>query len=247
MEIEQIIDSYYEGTVDDNLYKVLNNIIDMLNNGAIRCIDDNYNVNSTVKKAILLIFKYFNTQKRDLDSFDKIGLLEYKKEAGYRKVPGAFIRDGVYIAQNCVIMPCFINIGAYIDTGTMIDINSTIGSCAQIGKNCHISAGSCIGGVLEPVVATPIIIEDNCLIGANAAVLEGIIVKHDSVIAPGTVLSKGIKIIDRESNQQIIDGIIPPYSLVVPGSYKSGNVNINCAVIVKRNSKQEQYINDDLR
>ena len=247
MEITKIIDAYYNGEIDDNLHNTLNKVIEMLNAGKIRCINDDYSVNETVKKAILLIFKHFASYPQVFDGFDKIGLLAYDRKAKYRKVPGAFIRNGVYIAKNCVIMPSCINIGAYIDAGTMIDMNSTIGSCAQIGKNCHISAGSCIGGVLEPVVAGPVIVEDNCLIGANAAVLEGVIVEHDSVVAPGTVLSKGIRIIDRETNEQITNGVIPANSLVVPGSYQSGKINVNCAVIVKKNTTYGKHINDELR
>ena len=244
MNFEQIVDKYYNGNIDENLHLFLTNIIKQLNCGEIRCINDDYTVNNSVKKAIILIFRHFEATKQEFDSFDKIGLLAYKN--GYRKVPGAFIRDGVYIGKNCVIMPSFINIGSYIGDGTMIDINATIGSCSQIGKDCHISAGSCIGGVLEPAVARPVIIEDNCLIGANSAILEGVIVKKGSIVAPGTVLSNGIKIIDRETGNIVVTNEIPENSLVVPGSYKSGNVNINCAVIAKKTQYNSQ-LNDELR
>jgi len=153
---------------------------------------------------------------------------------GIRVVPPAFVRHGAYVAPNTVLMPSYTNIGAYIDSGTMIDSWATVGSAAQIGKNVHIAAGVCIGGVLEPVQAQPTIIEDDCFIGANSVVVEGMIVEKGAVIAMGVYLGQSTRIYNRET-QEIIYGRIPPGSVVVPGSLPSKNkaYQLNCAIIVK--------------
>jgi 2,3,4,5-tetrahydropyridine-2-carboxylate N-succinyltransferase len=146
-------------------------------------------------------------------------------------------------------MPSFVNVGAYVDDGTMIDSNALVGSCAQIGKRCHISDGVTIGGVLEPIQANPVIIEDDCFIGVRSAVTEGVIVEEGSVLAAGTILSASTKIVDKET-EQVSYGKIPAYSVVVSGVYPSGNVNLHCAVIVKRVTKQTREktsINELLR
>jgi 2,3,4,5-tetrahydropyridine-2-carboxylate N-succinyltransferase len=167
----------------------------------------------------------------------------------YRRAPGAIVREGTYIGNGAIIMPSFINIGAYIGERTMIDINAAIGSCAQIGKACHIAALACIGGVLEPISARPVIIEDNCFIGAHSSILEGVIVRENSVIASGVTISASTKIIDR-SDGEIYLGEIPKNSVVVSGSYRSNDVNISCAIIVKTvdsKTKQKSSINEILR
>jgi 2,3,4,5-tetrahydropyridine-2,6-dicarboxylate N-succinyltransferase len=155
--------------------------------------------------------------------------------AGFRAVPGAIVRRGAFIGRNAVLMPSFVNIGAYVDEGTMIDTWCTVGSCAQIGKQVHISGGAGIGGVLEPLQANPTIIEDGCFIGARSEVAEGVIVREGAVLAMGTFLSQSTKIVDRETGA-VTRGEVPAYSVVVPGSLPgpNGGPSLACAVIVKR-------------
>jgi len=155
--------------------------------------------------------------------------------AGFRSVPGAFVRQGAYIARNVVLMPSFVNIGAYVDEGAMVDAWATVGSCAQIGKNVHLSGGAGIGGVLEPLQANPTIIEDGCFIGARAEVAEGVIVREGAVLAMGVYLSGSTKIVDRATGE-IFRGEVPAYSVVVPGALPDpkGGPSLYCAVIVKR-------------
>lgn len=240
----QIEKMYSDGDVD---LEIIKEVLKLVRTGEVRAAEKKHGkwvANTWVKQAILLAFKYFKSTEQASDSFDKFGLLPYT--GGYRKVPGAIIRDYVHISKDAVIMPSCVNIGAYIGTRTMIDMNSVIGSCAQIGNNCHISALACIGGVLEPAVATPTIIEDNCLVGAHSAVLEGVVVETGSVVAAGTILTSSTKIINRISGQ-VSYGLIPAGSVVVPGSYESQGCNINCAVIVKQVSSIEVSINGLLR
>jgi len=155
-------------------------------------------------------------------------------EAGFRAVPNAAVRRGAYIAPNAVLMPSYVNIGAYVDEGTMVDTWTTVGSCAQIGKNCHLSGGVGIGGVLEPLQATPVIIEDNCFIGARSEVAEGVIVREGAVLSMGVFLSQSTKIYNRQTGD-VSYGEVPAYSVVVPGSLpsKDGSHSLACAVIVK--------------
>ncbi len=155
-------------------------------------------------------------------------------KAGFRAVPNAAVRRGAYIASNAVLMPSYVNIGAYVDEGTMVDTWTTVGSCAQIGKNCHLSGGVGIGGVLEPLQATPVIIEDNCFIGARSEVAEGVIVREGAVLAMGVFLSQSTKIYNRATGE-FTYGEVPAYSVVVPGSLPSqdGSHSLACAVIVK--------------
>ena len=249
--VQRTIDEYYDSNISPDL-SLIEDILNSIKSGDIRSvqyINNKYIVNTWVKKAILLAFKYFPCKEQESNAYDKFGLLKYDySNYKYRKVPGAFIRDYVYIGQNAIIMPSYINIGAYIGDNTMIDINATVGSCAQIGNNCHVSANACIGGVLEPAVAMPVIIEDNCFIGANSAILEGVIVEENSIISAGVTITSSTKIIDRESSK-VYKSIIPKGSVVVPGSYQSkSNLNINCAIIIKRNSNIDKInINDVLR
>jgi 2,3,4,5-tetrahydropyridine-2-carboxylate N-succinyltransferase len=178
------------------------------------------------------------------------------KKAGFRAVPSCVVRRGAFIAPNVVLMPSFVNIGAYIDEGTMVDTWATIGSCAQIGKNCHISGGAGIGGVLEPVQAGPVVVEDDCFIGARSEVAEGVIVRKGSVLSMGVYLGASTKIIERSSGK-IFMGEVPPYSVVVPGSLPGrpgpGNEptpSLYCAVIVKRvdeKTRAKTSINELLR
>ena len=223
--------------------------------------NNEWHTHQWIKKAILLSFK---TQDNKILSgpyttwFDKVDgkttLWNEKKhiDAGFRSVPNGVVRKSAYIGKNVVLMPSFINVGAYVDDGTMIDTWSTVGSCAQIGKNCHISGGVGIGGVLEPLQANPVIIEDNCFIGARSEVAEGVIVGEGSVISMGVYIGASTKIIDRETNQ-IIYGKVPPYSVVVSGSLPNEDKkkpSLNCAVIVKtvdEKTRSKTSINDLLR
>lgn len=203
-----------------------------------------WKVNEWVKKAVLLSFRLNPNEiikggpgeatwyDKVPSKFDGWGEAEFK-EAGFRAVPNCTVRRGSFVAKNAVLMPSFINIGAYVDEGTMVDTWATVGSCAQIGKNVHISGGAGIGGVLEPLQASPVIIEDNCFIGARSEVAEGVIVREGSVLAMGTFISQSTKIVDRETGE-FTYGEVPPYSVVVPGAMPSKNgVSLACVVIVK--------------
>jgi 2,3,4,5-tetrahydropyridine-2-carboxylate N-succinyltransferase len=222
-----------------------------------------WQVNEWVKKAILLYF--IITPNRLMESghgaapwYDKIRQKftdwteEKFKEAGFRCVPGSFVRYGSYISKNCVLMPSFVNIGANIGEGTMIDTWATVGSCAQIGKNCHISGGAGIGGVLEPVQASPVIIEDNCFIGARSEIAEGVIIEEGSVISMGVYIGASTKIVNRETGE-ITYGKVPAYSVLVPGNLPNSDPNkpsLYCAVIVKKvdeKTRSKTGINEILR
>lgn len=214
-------------------------------------------VNQWVKKAVLLSFRLYDNQPMD-GCYDKVPLkfagwdAVRFKEAGFRAVPGSVVRRSAFIGKDVVLMPSFVNVGAYVGEGTMVDTWSTIGSCAQIGKHCHISGGVGIGGVLEPLQANPVIIEDNCFIGARSEVAEGVIVEEGSVISMGVFLGASTKIIDRESGE-VFYGKVPSYSVVVPGSMPGKTAtspSLYCAVIVKRvdeKTRSKTSINELLR
>jgi 2,3,4,5-tetrahydropyridine-2-carboxylate N-succinyltransferase len=244
-------------------HKILNVAINMLNSGKERsCYKDSsgWQVNTWVKKAILLMFKLSQNEIFSLGSieaYDKIAPKfnanwedEDFNKVGARIVPGAYVRTGVFLGRNVIVMPAFINIGAYIDDGTMIDSMTTVGSCAQIGKNCHISSGVTISGVLEPLSEKPVIIEDNCFIGAGSQISEGVLVEEGSVVGSGVVLTGSTKIYDRTS-KQVTYGKIPPFSVVVPGVMQTEDTaSLVCAVIVKtvdENTRKKTSINEILR
>jgi len=246
-----------------DLITAINSVIKQLNSGKLRVAEksgNNWAVNQWVKKAILLSFKVFdnNVINSDLAQYyDKLNLkftnkdTEYFKNNKLRVVPPAIARDGVYIGENTVLMPSYVNIGAYVDSGCMIDTWATVGSCAQIGKNCHISGGTGIGGVLEPLQANPTIIEDNCFIGARSEIVEGVIVGEGSVISMGVFIGQSTKIYNRETDE-VSYGSIPPYSVVVPGTLPSNNgkYSLQCAIIVKQvdqKTRSKTSINDLLR
>jgi len=254
---------------DSNLdiINAINNIIENLDNGSLRIANSekgNWAVNEFAKKAILLYFRINDMKLIDggpnnskwwdkIDSkFNSWGEDNFKN-AGFRAVPGSIVRYGSFVGKGCVLMPSFINIGAYVDQSTMVDTWATIGSCAQIGKNCHISGGAGIGGVLEPLQASPVIIEDNCFIGARSEVAEGVIVRQGSVISMGVFLTASTPIYNRETGKTLY-GEVPEYSVVVPGSMPSKNVssdaNLSCAVIVKtvdEKTRSKTSINELLR
>lgn len=229
------------------LQPILKNILTKLETGTLRVaekINDVWETHLWIKKAILLSFIINDNQLiygSSRNYFDKIlprfqhADLEFMQSIGARIVPPACIRSGSYVGKNTVIMPSYINIGAFIDENSMIDSWATIGSCAQIGKNVHVSAGAGIGGVLEPMQDNPTIIEDNCFIGASAQIVEGVIVEKNSVVAVGVCIGKSTKIYDRETDT-IIYGRVPSGSVVVSGSLPSdnGKYNLYCAVIVKK-------------
>ena len=245
--------------------------LDLLDRGAARVAekqaDGNWRVNQWLKKAVLLSFRLNDMSvigggpgqaawwDKVPSKFDGWGENRFRA-AGFRAVPGSVVRRSAYIAPNVVLMPSFVNLGAYVDSGTMVDTWTTVGSCAQIGKNCHLSGGVGIGGVLEPLQAEPVIIEDNCFVGARSEVAEGVIVREGSVLSMGVYLGASTRIIDRESGE-IFRGEVPPYSVVVPGSMpgapaKDGkpSPNLYCAVIVKRVDEQTRAktsINELLR
>ncbi len=237
--------------------------IEELNNGSIRVaekVDGKWVVNEWIKKAVLMAFRIWPSvvSRSAIEAFyDKVPLINAGKtdrqiaEAGFRMVPGAVVRTGAYIGKGVVLMPSFVNIGAYVGDNTMVDTWATVGSCAQIGANCHLSGGVGIGGVLEPLQASPTIIEDNCFIGARSEIVEGVVVEANSVISMGVFIGQSTKIYDRTTGE-IYRGRVPEGSVVVPGSLpsKDGKYNLNCAVIVKRvdeRTRAKTSINELLR
>jgi 2,3,4,5-tetrahydropyridine-2-carboxylate N-succinyltransferase len=218
-------------------------------------------VNEWLKKAVLLSFRLNDSVPMPgpggAPVFDKVPMKfegwtqgDFQK-AGFRAVPGAVVRRSAFIAPGVVLMPCFVNVGAYVGAGTMVDTWATVGSCAQIGKNCHLSGGVGIGGVLEPLQATPVVIEDDCFIGARSEVVEGVIVERGSVLSMGVFISATTKVIDRATGEVHL-GRVPAYSVVVPGSMPGpiGTPSLYCAVIVKtvdERTRAKTSINDLLR
>jgi 2,3,4,5-tetrahydropyridine-2-carboxylate N-succinyltransferase len=223
-----------------------------------------WHVNQWLKQAVLLSFRLVDSAPMDTaaGAYDKVPLKfqgwgeNRFREAGFRAVPGAVVRRSAFIAKNVVLMPSFVNLGAYVDEGTMVDTWATVGSCAQIGKNVHLSGGVGIGGVLEPLQANPVIIEDDCFVGARSEVAEGVIVERGAVLSMGVFLGASTKIIDRATGEIFI-GRVPSYSVVVPGSLPgkplpdgSPGPSLYCAVIVKRvdaQTRAKTAINELLR
>ena len=279
-ELKQVIENCWDekesiNSGNKNLTKTINVVLDQLDRGIIRVCEKHngeWVTHEWIKKAILMSFKVndnsifssgiSNSRRGQYTWFDKVNLKtsgwvedEWTKRS-FRSVPGAVVRYSSHIAEDVVLMPCFINLGAYVDSGTMIDTWATVGSCAQIGKNVHISGGAGIGGVLEPLQANPVIIEDNCFIGARSEIAEGIIVETGSVISMGVYIGASTKIIDRETGETFF-GKVPPYSVVVPGTIStnkpenfSQDLNLYCAVIVKKvdeKTRSKTSINELLR
>ena len=250
---------------DKKLLNAISETIELLDSGKIRVAkkkDNQWFVNQWIKKAILLSFRV-NKMKASKGPYstwyDKIdgktqGWDEKKMiEAGFRYVPNGVIRKGAFVAKNVVLVPSFLNVGAYVDEGSMIDTWASVGSCAQVGKNCHISGGAGIGGVLEPMQANPTIIEDNCFIGARAEIAEGVIVGKGSVLSMGVYIGGSTRIFDRATGK-VHYGKVPEYSVIVPGSMPSKNnpdgPSLYCVVIVKKvdeKTRSKTSINDLLR
>ena len=236
-------------------------VINLLDEGKVRVaepLNDGWKVNEWIKKAVVL---YFPIQKMEtleagiFEYHDKIPLKRGYKEKGIRVVPHAVARHGAYISPGTILMPSYVNIGAYVDKGTMVDTWATVGSCAQIGKNVHLSGGVGIGGVLEPLQAAPVIIEDNVFVGSRCIVVEGVKVEKEAVLGANVVLTMSTKIIDVTGDEPVISkGIVPARSVVIPGSYtkefKAGKFNVPCALIIgkrKESTNKKTSLNDALR
>ena len=261
--IEQAYSSNMENMDKKSVSKAVEETIASLNSGELRVaeyIDNDWKVNQWVKKAILVSFKLRENKIIDTGYtkfYDKLTSKfnnieeEYLKKNNIRVVPQAIAREGTFVGKNVVLMPSFMNIGAYVDDGSMVDTWATVGSCAQIGKNVHLSGGVGIGGVLEPLQANPTIIEDNCFIGARSEIVEGVIVKKNSVISMGVYIGQSTKIYDRETGE-VSYGVIPEGSVVVSGSLpsKDQKYSLYCAVIVKKvdeKTRSKVGINELLR
>lgn len=263
-KLQQIIESAWDNRSllkDENVQVAIRKVIDLLDNGKLRVaepIATGWQVNEWVKKAVVLYFPIQKMETLEVGIFeyhDKIPLKRNYKEKGIRVVPPAVARYGAYISKGTILMPSYINIGAYVDEGTMVDTWATVGSCAQIGKNVHLSGGVGIGGVLEPLQAAPVIIEDNVFVGSRCIVVEGVRVEKEAVLGANVVLTMSTKIIDVTGNEPIITkGVIPARSVVIPGSYskefKAGSFNVPCALIIgkrKESTDKKTSLNDALR
>ena len=250
-------------SVSKEIADAINHTISLLDSGELRVAEptsDGWKVNEWAKKAVLLSFRIRENQVVDAGHtqfYDKVplkfnGMSEQEfADSGIRVVPQAVVRNGCYVAPNVVLMPSYTNIGAYIDEGTMVDTWATVGSCAQIGKNVHLSGGVGIGGVLEPLQASPTIIEDDCFIGARSEIVEGVIVEKGSVISMGVFIGQSTRIYNRETGE-ITYGRVPAGSVVVPGSLpsKDGSYSLACAVIVKQvdeKTRSKTSVNELLR
>ncbi|MEZ5982146.1 MAG: 2,3,4,5-tetrahydropyridine-2,6-dicarboxylate N-succinyltransferase [Parvularculaceae bacterium] len=270
-ELAKVIDAAWEARADvsaatkGEVRDAVAHSLALLDSGEARVADKkggDWHVNQWLKKAVLLSFRlYPNTiieggpgksawWDKVPSKFDGWAAEDFER-AGFRAVPSAIVRRGAYIAPSAVLMPSFVNIGAYVGEGTMVDTWTTVGSCAQIGANCHLSGGVGIGGVLEPLQANPVIIEDNCFIGARSEVAEGVIVREGAVLSMGVYLGASTKIVDRASGK-VHYGEVPPYAVVVPGALPSdkGGPSLYCAVIVKQvdeKTRAKTSVNELLR
>ncbi|SLN22016.1 2,3,4,5-tetrahydropyridine-2,6-dicarboxylate N-succinyltransferase [Roseovarius litorisediminis] len=270
-QLEQAIEAAWEARDTINTAttgetrEAIEDTLNALDSGTLRVAErsDNgdWHVNQWAKKAVLLSFRLNDMEiieggPGNAGWWDKVpskfdGWSENRwRDAGFRAVPGSIVRRSAFIAPGVVLMPSFVNIGAYVDEGSMVDGWATVGSCAQIGKNVHLSGGVGIGGVLEPMQAGPTIIEDNCFIGARSEVVEGCIIREGSVLGMGVFIGQSTKIVDRETGE-VFYGEVPPYSVVVAGSMPTkNNINLYCAVIVKRvdeKTRSKTGINELLR
>ena len=247
--------------IEEKTQNTIHQVIEEVDKGRLRVAETengNWKINDWVKKAIIL---YFPIQKMEtievgpLEFHDKMKLKSNYKELGVRVVPHAIARYGAYLSSGVIMMPSYVNIGAYVDSGTMVDTWATVGSCAQIGKNVHLSGGVGIGGVLEPIQAAPVIIEDNAFIGSRSIVVEGVKIEKEAVLGANVVLTASTKIFDVSGNNPIEHkGIIPSRSVVIPGSinkeFPAGNYAVPCALIIgkrKESTDKKTSLNDALR
>ena len=263
-EIREIIEAAWDNRdllKEQNTIDTIRKVVNLLDKGTLRVAEpttDGWQVNEWVKKAVVL---YFPIQKMEtleagiFEYHDKIPLKRNFAERGIRVVPNAVARHGAYIAPGTILMPSYVNIGAYVDEGTMIDTWATVGSCAQIGKNVHLSGGVGIGGVLEPLQAAPVIIEDGAFIGSRCIVVEGVRIEKEAVLGANVVLTMSTKIIDVTGDEPIeTKGVVPARSVVIPGSYTkkfaAGEFNVPCALIIgkrKESTNKKTSLNDALR
>lgn len=263
-EIKLLIESTWDNRellTKPEVTSAIRQVIDFLDAGKLRVaepLEHGWQVNEWVKKAVVLYFpiqKMQTIEAGPLEFHDKIPLKKNYAEKGIRVVPHAVSRHGAYISAGTILMPSYVNIGAYVDEGTMVDTWATVGSCAQIGKHVHLSGGVGIGGVLEPLQAAPVIIEDNAFIGSRCIVVEGVRVGKEAVLGANVVLTGSTKIIDVTGDEPIeTKGFVPPRSVVIPGSYgkkfPAGDYNVPCALIIgkrKESTNKKTSLNDALR
>ena len=246
---------------DNDVRDTINAVIKYLDNGQLRVaepLDNGWKVNEWIKKAVILYFLISELKVMELNPlefYDKIPLKKGYKDLGVRVVPHALARYGSYLARGVIMMPSYVNIGAYVDEGTMVDTWATVGSCAQIGKYVHLSGGVGIGGVLEPVQAAPVIIEDNCFIGSRCIVVEGAKVEKEAVLGANVVVTNSTRIIDVTGEKQVeYKGLIPARSVVIPGTYTkkfpAGDFGVSCALIIgkrKESTDKKVSLNRTLR
>ncbi len=261
---QDLIDAAWEerAMLDDaTVRRAVEDVIGALDRGLLRVAyrkGDEWVVNEWVKKAVILYFpmrEMKTTGAGPLEFHDKIDLKHSYEELGVRVVPHAVARYGSYLARGVILMPSFVNIGAYVDEGTMVDTWATVGSCAQVGRNVHLSGGVGLGGVLEPVQAAPVVVEDNCFIGSRAIIVEGARICSEAVIAANTVITGSTKIIDVTGSEPVeYRGLVPPRSVVIPGSlqkdYPAGTYNVPCALIIgkrKESTDKKTSLNNALR
>ena len=240
----------------------VNEVIERLDRGELRAAEPDgeggWMVNDWVKKAVILYFptrELRQTNAGEMEYYDKMNLKRNYREQGVRVVPPAVARYGAFLGRGVVMMPSYVNIGAYVDEGTMIDTWATVGSCAQIGKDVHLSGGVGIGGVLEPVQAAPVIVEDNCFIGSRCIIVEGVRIAREAVIGAGTVITASTKIVDVSGEEpRVYRGYVPPRSVVIPGTcpkrFPAGEYGVPCALIIgqrKESTDLKTSLNDALR
>ncbi|WP_261512113.1 2,3,4,5-tetrahydropyridine-2,6-dicarboxylate N-succinyltransferase [Chryseobacterium paludis] len=264
MSLQQTIENIWDNRdllQNEESKKTIREVIALLDSGELRVAeptDNGWQVNEWVKKAVVMYFPIQKMETIEVGPFefhDKMPLKRNYAEKGVRVVPHAVAREGAFIASGVILMPSYVNIGAYIDSGTMVDTWATVGSCAQIGKNVHLSGGVGIGGVLEPLQAAPVIIEDDCFIGSRCIVVEGVHVEKEAVLGANVVLTASTKIIDVTGDQPIeIKGRVPARSVVIPGSYTkqypAGEYQVPCALIIgtrKESTDKKTSLNDALR
>jgi len=264
MERRQIIEEAWENREllkDANVEATIRSIIEDIDKGRLRTAqptDSGWQVNDWVKKAVILYFPIQKMKQIEVGPFEFHDKMELKKDyakLGIRVVPHAVARYGSYLSPGVVMMPSYVNIGAYVDSGTMVDTWATVGSCAQIGKNVHLSGGVGIGGVLEPVQAAPVIIEDNCFIGSRSIIVEGVHVKSEAVIGAGVTLTMSTKIIDITGSEPVeYRGVVPERSVVIPGTmpkkFPAGEYQVPCALIIgtrKESTDKKTSLNSVLR
>ncbi len=262
--IREIIETAWDNREllkEESTQNTIRKVVNLLDLGKLRVaepIEGGWQVNEWVKKAVVLYFPIQKMETFEVGIFeyhDKIPLKKGYKEKGIRVVPHAVARHGSYISSGTILMPSYINIGAYVDEGTMVDTWATVGSCAQIGKNVHLSGGVGIGGVLEPLQAAPVIIEDNVFVGSRCIVVEGVHVEKEAVLGAGVILTMSTKIIDVTGEKPVeMKGRVPARSVVIPGSYKkqfpAGEFNVPCAMIIgkrKESTNKKTSLNDALR